>query len=613
MKEPVSAYSASRKVRQDVSLARTDGRDAGEPEFPAKLDIRLFLRLFSWTRPYKAKRNWLFVTVILRSVQLPALAWAIGAVIDGPIGNKNPDGIVWGALGFLALAVFTQITMHYRQRLALELGEAVVKDMRRVLFEHLMKQPMSFFNRFKVGSIISRCTSDIENVRAGVQNVLFVSMVQAGQMIGSGLLMAYYNWALFLIILGMTPVLVVINRHFRRKITQSTRALQESFSRVTATMVESVKGIRVTQGFSRERVNAEMFRSLIADHSGYNLGLARNVAVFLPLLELNSQVFIAITLLVGGFGALHPEFGMPVGDLIMFFFLANLFFEPIKIIGRMFTEALSALAGAERVFSVLDTPPDWTDPADAKPLPPIHGNVSFKNVTFGYSTARPVLHDITFDAVAGQSIALVGHTGSGKSTIINLLCKFYLPQVGEIYFDGSPLSKATVQSIRANLGLVLQQNYLFTGTVMENIRLGRLTASDEEVRKAVADINCTDLIEAMPNGFDTVVGERGQGLSQGQQQIVCFARAMLANPKILILDEATSSVDTVTEARLQTALEILLNGRTSFIVAHRLSTIRRADMVLVLDHGKIVERGNHKELLSLDGVYSGLYRKFAEG
>ena len=604
-------FAIERPPTQEYSLARVEGTDQDLP-LPSKIDLALFRRLFSWTRPYRGLRNWLLLIVVVRSLQLPLLAWSIGAIIQGPIARHDVQGAVLGAVGFIGLALFTQVTMHFRQRLALDLGEYVVRDLRLALFRHLMTLPMSFYNRYKTGSIISRCTSDVENLRIGVQNVLFVSLVQTGQMLGAGALMAWYNWRLFLLILAMTPLLYHINRHFRRKIVVSSRELHASFSRITATLVESVKGIRVTQGFSRERRNGDLFRQLLTDHSGYNMGLARNVAVFLPLLELNSQVFIAMTLLVGGYGVLSPSIQMDLGSLIVFFFLAQMFFDPIRVIGHQFTEALNALAGAERVFSVLDTKPDWQDPEDARPLDAVRGDVEFREVVFGYAPDRPVLHGITFVVPAGQSVALVGHTGSGKSSIVNLLCKFYLPQGGEIYFDGHPVSKATTSSVRAHLGLVLQQNFLFTGTVMENIRLGNPGASDAQVVDAVRQLDCLDIVEALPQGFQTVVGERGTGLSLGQQQLLCFARALLADPAILVLDEATSSVDTLTELRIQTALERLRKGRTSFIIAHRLSTIRNADLVLVLDHGHIVERGRHNELLQAGGHYARLYSKFAE-
>jgi ATP-binding cassette subfamily B protein len=622
LSEPEQAGEVEEKqltdeVRHDLSLARRDkeveeGREEEKQRERRGFDLKVFIRLFAWTKPYRVKRNLLFVLVCVRSMQIPALAWVIGMVLTGPIAEGNLSGIYWGAAGFGLLSVFTQITMHFRQRYALELGEAVVYDMRNAVFQHLMLMPLSYYHRTKLGSIISRITSDIEALRNGIQNVLFVSLVQAGQMLGAGALMAYYNWKLFLVIVAMAPALFFINRYFSKRISQASRMLQESFSRVTATVAESVKGIQVTQGFAREDRNSTLFRELIKDHSGYNMGLARNIAFYLPLLELNSQMFIAAIVIIGGYGALSPTVVMPIGDLVTFFFLANLFFSPIPSLGRMFTSALSAIAGAERIFRLLDTTPDWSDDPDAAAIGPITGEVEFRDVHFAYEPGTPVLKGIDFTAEAGQTIALVGHTGSGKSTIINLLCKFYLPTSGELLIDDRDIRSIRTTSLREQIGIVLQTNFLFSGTVRENIRLGKTGASDHEVEAAVRKIDCLDLVEAMLDGFDTEIKEEGAGLSLGQRQVVCFARAMLADPCILILDEATASVDTVTEARLQKALEALMQGRTSFVVAHRLSTIRRADLVLVLNQGEIAERGSHVELLKQDGIYASLYRQFIE-
>ena len=288
-------------------------------------------------------------------------------------------------------------------------------------------------------------------------------------------------------------------------------------------------------------------------------------------------------------------------------------FEPLVELGMVYDVALTAMAGAERVFRLLDTPPDWADPPDATDLPVITGHVVFDNVTFGYDPDSPVLHQISFVAKPGQTIALVGATGSGKTSIINLIAKFYLPNSGSLTIDGCDVRQVDARSLHRQMGIVLQQNFLFTGTVKENIRLGRPSANDDQIIEAARELDCYDLIMQLPLGFDTEVGEGGGNLSLGQRQLVCFARAMLADPRILILDEATSAVDAMTEARIQRALSILLRGRTNFVVAHRLSTIRHAEQVLVLEDGYIIERGTHLALLGEGGVYANLYRRFIRG
>lgn len=586
-------------------------RDPAEDAEQRPLEFRLIWRLFSYTRPYATKRNWLFVLVVVRSIQLPLLAWTIGAVINGPITRHDASGVMWGAAGFLVLAAVTQFWFHYRQRLALELGEAVIQDLRRDIFQHLLRMPMSFYNRTKLGRVISRFTSDAEAVRVGIQDVFFISAVQGGQMLVSALFMLWYDWPLFLVVLAMAPVLGVLNYHFRRTLSRANRAVQESWSRVTATIAESVSGIRVTQGFVRQDVNAGLFADLISAHADYNLGSARASGIFLPMLELNSQIFTAALLVIGGYRVLHPDIQMPVGNLIQFFFLANIFFSSIQPIGQMYNQALTAMAGAERVFRLLDSKPDWEDPPTARELPHIEGRVEFRDVSFGYGTDRPALHEVSFIAEPGRTVALVGHTGSGKSSTCNLIAKFYLPDRGAVLIDGHDTREIKGDSLHRQMGIVSQQNFLFTGNVIDNIRVGKPAATEEEVIEAVRKLDFLDLIGALPSGFSTQVGERGTNLSLGQRQLVCFARAMVADPRILILDEATSSVDAVTEARIQRALAALLKGRTSFVVAHRLSTIRHADVVLVLDHGRIVERGTHAQLVRADGAYAQLYRQFA--
>ncbi|HRE82644.1 MAG TPA: ABC transporter ATP-binding protein, partial [Opitutaceae bacterium] len=349
---------------------------------------------------------------------------------------------------------------------------------------------------------------------------------------------------------------------------------------------------------------------------------AQTSARLIPLLELNSQFFIAILLMLGGWRTFHGY--MEIEDLIQFFFLANYFFSPIQVIGNQYNQALVAMAGAERVFKLVDMPPDWTDAADATPLSDprreagaVQGKafgarVEFKDVSFGYTSERTVLHQVSFVARPGETIALVGHTGSGKSSIINLVSKFYLPTQGEIFIDGREIRTLTSESLHQQMGMVQQQNFLFSGTLYDNIRLAKPDATLEEVREAARRLDCLDILEALPQGLMTEVGERGSGLSVGQRQLVCFTRALLADPRVLILDEATSSIDAITESRLQKALQTLLVGRTSFVVAHRLSTIRNADAVLVLDQGKIIERGTHAKLMSQKGHYAALYEQFVQ-
>ncbi len=578
-----------------------------EPEHQP-LKLALLRRVFQHTPEARPARNLLIVLTILRSVQLPLLAWALGAIINGPITSRSTTGLLWGIAGYTALLVVTDYVFHYRIKLALHYGENVVSRLRSELFAHLARMPMQFHHEHRVGGLISRLTSDIESIRSGVQEALFVSIVQGGQMIVAGLLMLWYEPMLFAIVAAVGPMLFLLTRKFRKSQSRMQRAIQESFSRITASVTEAVGGIRVTQGFSREEQNAGIFRELVADHSQYNIGAARSTATFTPLLELNAQFFTAALLLVGGWRALHPDIGMPIGDLIMFLFLATLFFQPFQALGNQYGTAISAMAGAERVFTLLDTPPAWEDAPDARALGPISGRVEVENLSFSYAPDKPVLQNISFVAEPGMSIALAGHTGSGKTTLVNLIAKFYLPLSGSVKIDGHATTAIQTESLHRQLGVVTQQNFLFTGSILENLRVARQNATHEEALAAADRLGCRDEIEAI--GLDTVVTEQGGGISLGQRQLVCILRAMLADPRILILDEATSAVDSLTEAKIQQAMTELMRGRTSFIIAHRLSTVRKASLVLVLDHGRIVERGTHRELLRAGGVYAGMYRQF---
>ncbi len=640
MKTP-SPEPAQRPPGRTPALVERLHEDAEDEVQFKPLEWGIIRRLFAYMGAHKTKRNCLIALTLMRAAQLPALVWLASKIIAGPIANRDIDAMTWGIGAYAVLAVLTDGFFHFRQRFALELGESVVNRLRTQVFAHVQRMPMAFFNRVKLGRIIGRMTSDVETVRTAIQDVFFVSIVQIGQMVFAAVVMALTDWKLFLVVVGMAPILWAINRHFRAKLSRNSRAAQESFTRVTATLAESVNGIRVIQGFVRQQTNAGLFRGLLADHSRYNVALARTSAVLIPLLELNSQFFVSILLVLGGWQVLHGDTEVRV--LIEFFLFANQFFAPLQVLGNQYNQGLVAMASAERVFKLLDTKPDWEDAPDAVDLEDPRGGksdegqvpssksegprtrfqedaaaaapgarVEFRNVSFAYDSGRVVLKDVSFVAEPGQTVALVGHTGSGKSSIINLLAKFYLPTAGEVFVDGRDMRTLTSHSLHAQTGMVQQQSFLFSGTVLENLRLGRPDATEADARMAAKKLDCLEMIEALPDGLHTLVGEKGGGLSAGQRQLICFVRALLADPRILILDEATSAIDAMTEHRLQRALAELVRGRTSFVVAHRLSTIRRADLVLVLEAGRVIERGTHQSLLYQNGRYAELYRRFVQ-
>ena len=491
-------------------------------------------------------------------------------------------------------------------------GQRALRQIREDTFAQIHRLSLGFYARNEAGNIMSRITSDTDTIQQVLGFALLSVVSGVLQLLITGALMLQTNLPYALLSLSVLPLMALATFYFSSQARKAFRRSRREMGSVNAGLQESIAGVREVQAFNREDESIEQFRRANASNRDANVRAASFTSALNPVLEALGYIAIAIVVVVGGLSALRnqPLLGTAVislGTVFAFIQYVQRFNQPIQQIAVLWTNIQSAIAGGERIFGLLDEIPDLVDRPDAHPLPPISGRVAFEGVWAEYKPGEPVLKGIDFSVEPGQTVAIVGPTGAGKTTIVNLIPRFYDVSAGRVTIDGHDVRAVTAASLRSQIGVVLQDTFLFADTVMNNIRYGRLDASDEEVVAAAKLALAHTFIERLPDGYQTRLGERGGGLSQGQRQLIAIARAALANPRILILDEATSSVDTRTERLIQQAFDTLLAGRTSFVIAHRLSTIRSADQVLMVRDGQIVERGTHQELLALRGAYYELY------
>jgi ATP-binding cassette subfamily B protein len=592
-----------------------------EEDYKKRLDPGLWKRILAHARPYRRPLAGLAVAGVVVAAVDALLPRVTGLVIDEAIQN-GPGRRLWMlSVEYLALVALMAGMVWFFIVMAGRAATGFAYDLRRAGFARLQDLSFSFYDRRPVGWLISRITSDCDRV-SGIIPWFLLDLVWGTSLIaGISFMMLHLNVRLALLVMAVMPPLAVASVVFQRKLLRSQREMRKTNSRITASFNEEMMGVRTTKALVREEASLGEFRSLSGEMYRYSMRNAMQAAIYLPIVITLGSVGVGLSLWRGGVdisagalgGAVAALAGgsgdpMTFGTLVAFIQYAAFFYIPVQELAERFTQLQAAQAAAERIQGLLDTVPEIRDGADAvDPGEETIGQIEFHNVSFQYKEGQAVLQEFNLRARAGETIALVGPTGGGKSTIVSLVSRFYEPTAGEIRINGVEYRKKSLQWLQSQLGVVLQTPHLFSGSVKENIRYGRLDATDEEVYEAARLVNADGFIQNLEGKYETDVGEGGNRLSTGQKQLVSLARAVLADPQIFIMDEATSSVDTETERLIQSAIETVLEGRISFVIAHRLSTIRSADRILVIEKGRIVEEGNHEELIRRRGHYYGLY------
>lgn len=566
-------------------------------------------RLARFSSPYRARALLAVAAMIVYTLTGLAVPYLAKVAIDSGIGRRDLGVVSIVIILFVAATILNLGASYAQTYLVGWVGQRTILDIRRALFAHIQKLSLDFFSRQKTGWIVSRLTNDIDALDQLVTDGVTSLVTNGLTLIGAAGLLLVLDWRLALAILAVMPLLLAATLVFRSHSARSYAKVRDRIANVSAHLQESISGIRVIKAFRREQADRRLLDHANAAYRDANMETVVQSGIYFPLVEFLSAAAIVVVLWYGG--SLVSDRAVEIGVLVAFIAYLGSFFDPVQQLSQLYNTLQASMAAVNKIFTVLDTEPDLRDAPDAAPLTDVHGEIEFRDVTFSYDKMSDVLHQISFSVPAGRTIALVGPTGAGKSTLVKLLARFYDPDRGTVLIDGRDLRGVTTRSLREQLAIVPQEAFLFSGSVLDNIRFGRPEASEDEVRRVARIVGAHDFIAALPEGYATDVREGGTALSTGQRQLVSFARALLADPRVLILDEATSSVDAESERRIGEAMHVIFAGRTSVVVAHRLSTVRHADDILVIDGGRLVEHGTHQELLRAGGRYRQLYDRWA--